>query len=172
MIIAILYLRPKSKGNIRIQSKDPLNIVLADEGFLSDRDDMEAVKRIYRTYIKNIALELSRIDPSYQLLSPTFDIIDDDDRLEEFIIENYDHNHHQQGFLRMAPLSKGGVVDRRGNVHGVKDLIVADASIVPFTVDGNTSSAAYLIGYTIAKQLCIKTNPQKKQRTRTEFAQE
>ncbi|AZS15297.1 GMC family oxidoreductase [Paenibacillus lutimineralis] len=172
LTIAILYLRPKSKGNIRIQSKDPLNIVLADEGFLSDPDDMEAVKRIYRTYIKNIALELSRIDPSYQLLSPTFDIIDDDDRLEEFIKENFDHNHHQQGFLRMAPLSKGGVVDRRGNVHGVKDLIVADASIVPFTVDGNTSSAAYLIGYTIAKQLCIKTNPQKKQRTRTEFAQE
>lgn len=172
LTIAILYLRPKSKGNIRIQSKDPLNIVLADEGFLSNPDDMEAVKRIYRTYIKNIALELSRIDPSYQLLSPTFDIIDDDDRLEEFIKENFDHNHHQQGFLRMAPLSKGGVVDRRGNVHGVKDLIVADASIVPFTVDGNTSSAAYLIGYTIAKQLCIETNPQKKQRTGTEFAQE
>ncbi|GAA0389923.1 GMC family oxidoreductase [Paenibacillus motobuensis] len=172
LTIAILYLRPKSKGNIRIQSKDPLNIVLADEGFLSDPDDMEAVKRIYRTYIKNIALELSQIDPSYQLLSPTFDIIDDDDKLGEYIIENFDHNHHQQGFLRMAPLSKGGVVDRRGNVHGVKNLIVADASNVPFTVDGNTSSAAYLIGYTIAKQLCIKTNRQKKQRARTEYAQE
>lgn len=172
LTIAILYLRPKGKGNIRIQSKDPLNIVLADEGFLSDPDDMEAVKRIYRTYIKNIALELSKIDSSYQLLSPTFDIIDDDVKLEEYIIENFDHNHHQQGFLRMAPLSKGGVVDRRGNVHGVKDLIVADASIVPFTVDGNTSSAAYLIGYTIAKQLCIKTNRQKKQRTRTEYSQE
>jgi len=172
LILGILYLKPKSKGNIRIQSKDPLNIVLADEGFLSDPDDMEAVKEIYRTYIKNIALELSRIDPSYQLLSPSFETIDDDDRLEEFIKENFDHNHHQQGFLRMAPLSKGGVVDRRGNVHGVKDLIVADASIVPFTVDGNTSSAAYLIGYTIAKHLCKKTNNRKIQRKQTEFAQE
>ncbi|MGG4103561.1 GMC family oxidoreductase [Paenibacillus lautus] len=153
LTIAILYLRPKSNGDIRLQSKDPLNIVLADEGFLSNPDDMEAVKRIYRTYIRDIALELEKIDSSYQLLSPTFDVIDDDDRLEEFIKENFDHNHHQQGFLRMAPLSKGGVVDRRGNVHGVQDLVVADASIVPFTVDGNTSSAAYLIGYTIAKQL-------------------
>lgn len=107
LTIAILYLRPRSKGNIRIQSKDPLNIVLADEGFLSDPDDLEAVKQIYRTYIKNIALELSRIDPSYQLLSPTLDMIDDDESLEAFIKENFDHNHHQQGFLRMAPLSKG-----------------------------------------------------------------
>ncbi|WP_054957707.1 GMC family oxidoreductase [Paenibacillus dakarensis] len=169
LTIAILYLRPKSKGTIRIQSKDPLNIVLADEGFLSDPDDMEAVKRIYQTYIRNIALELEKIDPSYKLLSPTFETMDDDERLEEFIKENFDHNHHQQGFLRMAPLSEGGVVNRKGNVHGVQDLIVADASIVPYTVDGNTSSAAYLIGYTIAKQLCKR---KKKQRPRTEMGEE
>ena len=53
----------------------------------------------------------------------------------------------------MAPLNQGGVVDRFGNVHGVENLIVADASIIPFTVDGNTSASAYLIGYTIAKHL-------------------
>lgn len=53
----------------------------------------------------------------------------------------------------MAPLSKGGVVDRRGHVHGVKDLVVADDSIIPITVDGNTSAPAYLIGLTIARQL-------------------
>ena len=53
----------------------------------------------------------------------------------------------------MAPLNKNGVVDSEGHVHGVKDLIVADASIIPFTVDGNTSAPAYLIGFTIAQQL-------------------
>ncbi|MEC0119328.1 GMC oxidoreductase [Paenibacillus apiarius] len=83
----------------------------------------------------------------------TLDVIDDDLKLEKFIQDNFDHNHHQQSFLRMAPLNKGGVVDRLGKVHGVKDLIVADASIIPFTVDGNTSAAAFLIGYTIARQL-------------------
>jgi choline dehydrogenase len=53
----------------------------------------------------------------------------------------------------MAPLKEDGVVDYRGRVHGVENLIVADDSIVPFTVDGNTSAPAYLIGYTIAQQL-------------------
>ncbi|MMZ65922.1 Oxygen-dependent choline dehydrogenase [compost metagenome] len=58
----------------------------------------------------------------------------------------------------MAPINQGGVVDRFGKVHGIKDLIVADASIIPFTVDGNTSAAAFLIGYTIANQLRNKTS--------------
>lgn len=153
LTIAILYLRPKSRGSIHIQSDDPLQIVLADEGFLKNPDDLEAVKQIYRIYIKNIASELAAIDPSYRLISPMPDVIDNDSELESFIKENFDHNHHQQGSLRMAPLQRGGVVDSSGRVYGVKDLIVADDSIIPFTVDGNTSAPAFLIGWTIAQQL-------------------
>src|SRR5690606_35696308 len=93
------------------------------------------------------------IDSSYRLISPAPDVLDDDERLEGYIKENFEHNHHQQSSLRMAPRNKGGVVDRRGNVDGVKNLIVADAQIIPFTVDGNTSAAAFFIGYTIARQL-------------------
>lgn len=61
---------------------------------------------------------------------------------------------HEQGTLRMAPSpAQGGVVNSRGEVFGVKNLIVADNSIIPFTVDGNTQAPAYLIGLTIAEQL-------------------
>lgn len=156
--ISILYLQPKSRGSIKIQNNDPLKIVLADEGFLANREDMEVVKNIYKVYIKDIAARLSEIDPSYRLISPTLDIINNDEELEGFIKENFDHNHHQQSSLRMAPLGQGGVVDRYGRVHGVRQLIVADDSIIPFTVDGNTSAPAYLIGYTLAKQLLRENN--------------
>ncbi|WP_248924573.1 GMC family oxidoreductase [Paenibacillus hamazuiensis] len=162
LTLAILYLRPKSRGSIRIQNNDPLKIVLADEGFLSDPADMEAIKNIFKIYVKNIAAELEVIDPSYKLVSPGIDVIDNDSKLEQYIKENFDHNHHQQSFLRMAPLQKGGVVDRRGNVHGVKNLIVADASVIPFTVDGNTSAPAFLIGYTIARRLQLQNKRRKK----------
>ncbi|MDR0269510.1 GMC family oxidoreductase [Paenibacillus sp.] len=167
--LAIIYLRPKSRGFIKIQNNDPLKIVLADEGFLANPEDMESVKDIYKIYVKRIAEELTSIDPLYQLVSPTTDVIDDDSKLEKFIKENFDHNHHQQGSLRMAPLKRGGVVDRRGNVHGVKDLIVADASIIPFTVDGNVSAPAYLIGYTIARQLLLDKKVQKRKVRRYSF---
>jgi choline dehydrogenase len=156
LTIVILFLQPKSRGSIQIQSNDPLKIVLANEGFLENPYDLEAVKNIYKIYIKNIAAKLAAIDPAYQLISPTIDVINNDAKLEEFIKQNFGHNHHQQGALRMAPLKRGGVVDHLGQVHGVKDLIVADASIVPFTVDGNTSATAYLIGFTIAQQLLKK----------------
>jgi choline dehydrogenase len=158
LTLAIIFLRPKSRGSIAIQNNDPLKIVLADEGFLANQDDMDSVKNIYKIYIKEIAVQLEAIDPSYRLVSPTLNVINDDSQLEAFIKQNFDHNHHQQGSLRMAPLNRGGVVDRRGSVHGVRDLIVADASIIPFTVDGNTSAAAFLIGYTIARQIKRRTN--------------
>ncbi|WP_188067369.1 GMC family oxidoreductase [Brevibacillus brevis] len=157
LTIAILFLKPKSRGSIKIQSNDPLKIVLADEGYLHNPADLEAVKNCYKVYIKKIAAQLTAIDRSYRLISPTLDIINNNRKLEEFIKNNFDHNHHEQGALRMAPLSKGGVVDSYGQVHGVKDLIVADDSIIPFTVDGNTSAPAYLIGNTIAQQL-VKQN--------------
>ncbi|WP_053368087.1 GMC family oxidoreductase [Bacillus sp. FJAT-27245] len=152
-VIVILFLQPRSRGTIRLQNNDPLKIVLADEAFLEDPYDLEAVKAIFRSYIKPIALELSKIDPSYRLVSPSLETIDDDSALEEYIKENFGHNHHQQSSLRMAPLHEGGVVDNRGRVHGVSNLVVADAQIIPFTVDGNTSASAYLIGHTIAKSL-------------------
>jgi choline dehydrogenase len=153
LAIVILYLKPRSRGSIKLQNKDPLKIVLADEGFLDHPADMEAVKNIYKIYITDIAVKLNAIDPTYQLISPSPEIINNDTKLESFIKDNFGHNHHQQGEIRMAPLSKGGVVDHQGRVHGVKDLIVADASLIPFTVDGNTSAATYLIGLTIAQQL-------------------
>lgn len=153
LTIAIIFLEPKSRGSVKIQSNDPLQIALADEGFFENPVDLEAVKNIYKIYIKNIAVKLATIDPTYQLISPTLEIINDDTKLETFIKENFAHNHHHQGALRMAPLTEGGVVDHKGRVHGVKGLIVADASIIPFTVDGNTSATAYLIGSNIAQQL-------------------
>lgn len=153
LAIAIIFLRPRSRGSITIQNNDPMKIVLADEGFFDHSADLEAVKNIYKMYMKAIAAQLAGIDPSYLLVSPSLSVIDDDAKLEQFIKQNFAHNHHQQGSLRMAPLHKGGVVDRIGRVHGVKDLIVADDSIIPFTVDGNTTAPAYLIGYTIAHSL-------------------
>jgi len=53
----------------------------------------------------------------------------------------------------MAPIQQGGVVDAYGNVYGVDNLIVADTSIIPFTIDANNSAPSYLIGYTIANYL-------------------
>ena len=46
----------------------------------------------------------------------------------------------------MKPRTRGGVVDSRLNVYGVKGLKVADMSIGPGNVGANTFSTALVIG--------------------------
>jgi choline dehydrogenase len=53
----------------------------------------------------------------------------------------------------MGKSKEDGVVDGYGNVFGVENLIVADASIAPIQNDGNTAAPAFLIGFVIAKHL-------------------
>ncbi|MGD9569932.1 MAG: GMC family oxidoreductase [Sedimentibacter sp.] len=153
LIILIILLDPKSKGNIILQNNDPLKIVLPDYKMLQNSQDLELIKSVYKNYIKNIASAFSKIDPQYQLISPSVDIIDNDELLEQFIIDNISNTYNQQSSLIMAPYNRGGVVDNLGRVYGVNNLIVADCSIIPSTTDGNTQATSYLIGYTIAKQL-------------------
>ncbi|MGI6120589.1 MAG: GMC family oxidoreductase [Desulfosporosinus sp.] len=130
-------------------------MILSDEGYFSDPADLELTKNAFKIYVKDIVAKLSAIDPSYQLLSPTPDILDDDAKLEAFIKQTMLEAYHEQGTLRMAPSPDEGVVNSRGEVFGVEDLIVADNSIMPFPVDGNTQAPAYLMGLTIAKQLLL-----------------
>ncbi len=151
--LLIVMLSPESKGFIKLQNNDPLKIVYAEYEYLEDPRDLEHLKSVFRNYIKNIALYLSTIDRNYRLVSPSMDIINNDDMLEQFIKENLGNTYHQQSSIPMGPYDRGGAVDYLGRVYGVSNLIVADCSIIPYTVDGNTQAPAYLIGYTIAKQL-------------------
>lgn len=151
--IVFFLLEPKGRGSVKIQNNDPLKIVLADEGFLNNTADMESIKNIYKVYIKNIAAVLSWVDPKYQLISPSLETINDDQKLEMYLKNNISTTHHIQGTLRMAPNAESGVVDAGGHVYGVRNLVVADDSIAPFASDGNTSAPAFFIGANIAEQL-------------------
>jgi choline dehydrogenase len=153
LIVGVSPIQPKSRGTVKIQSSDPLKIELGDEEFLDDPADLQLLMNTFKIYIKNIAIKLSAIDPKYQLLSPTMDIINDDAKLEAFIRQNLSLAFHEESTLRMARSEADGVTNFKGEVFGVKNLVVADNSIIPFTADGNTSAPAYLIGFTIAHQL-------------------
>jgi choline dehydrogenase len=153
LIVGISPIQPKSRGTVRIQANDPLKIELGDEEFLDNPADVLLLKNTFKVYIKNIAARLNDIDPKYKLLSPTLDIINDDVQLDNFIRQNLSLTFHEQSTLRMARSEDDGVVNFRGEVFGVNNLIIPDNSIIPFVVDGNTSAPAYLIGLTIAQQL-------------------
>lgn len=151
--IVFFLLEPKSRGQLTIQSGDPLKVIRADPGFINDLDDLASLKNIYKVYIKNIATELAKIDHHYKLTTPSLEIIEDDVQLEQFIKDNLSPTHHIQGTARMAKDERTGVVNAKGEVFGVKNLLIADDSIAPFPSDGNTSAPAFFIGANIADQL-------------------
>ncbi len=152
-VITALLLNPHSRGHIEIQSNQYLKSVLATDAVLNNTSDLNAFKNILKIYIQNIANQLAAMDSQYQLVFPTLDIINDDAALTNFIKENINVAHHWMSSNLMAPKGKGGVVDKYGHVYGVKDLVIADASIAPFPNDGNTSAPAFMIAKIIAEQL-------------------
>lgn len=70
----------------------------------------------------------------------------DNEAIEQWARENVGTAFHSSGTCPMAPREKMGVVDADLGVHGTKGLKVADLSILPENVSGNTMSAALLVG--------------------------
>lgn len=71
---------------------------------------------------------------------------EDDAAIEQFLRTRVGTTWHPLGTCKMAPAEQMGVVDENLSVHGVEGLKVADLSIAPKNVSGNTMSTALMIG--------------------------
>jgi choline dehydrogenase len=68
-----------------------------------------------------------------------------EDELEDFVRQTGVTNHHPASSCAMGTGSNS-VVDPRLRVHGVSGLRIADASIMPSVVAGNTNAPSIMIG--------------------------
>lgn len=142
MTIGIYPLRPESKGSIHIKSNDPLTPPAIFPRFLESEDDKRRLvegMRIARKIVEQASLA-SLVE--YEL-SPGGDCVSDG-HLLDFVRANGDTSYHPIGTCRMGndPMA---VVDHRLRVHGIADLRVIDASIMPTMVSGNTNAATLMI---------------------------
>jgi choline dehydrogenase-like flavoprotein len=66
---------------------------------------------------------------------------------KKFARSTYDSYHHGVGTCKMGPSSdKMAVVDQRLRVHGMDNLWIGDASILPTVTHANTNLTAIMIG--------------------------
>ena len=72
--------------------------------------------------------------------------IENDDEILDWIRGTAETAYHPIGTCRMGPAGPSTVVSDRLKVHGLAGLRVADASIMPTMVSGNTNAAAIMIG--------------------------
>jgi choline dehydrogenase len=135
--------RPRSRGSVRIASSDPLVAPLIDPNYFADPEDMRTARaalRLARELISMPAFDEFR-GPEY---APGVGVQSDSD-LDEFIRDTALSIYHAVGTCRMGtdPMA---VVDPQLRVHGVDNLRVVDASVMPTIVSANTNAAAMMIG--------------------------
>lgn len=155
-VVVFYKLNPQSLGTDQIQNADPLRVSAVMENLLSDPTDLDSIVNVYQQQITALNSTLSNINPAYQLLTPSLSLIADTDALKEYIKNSLEHAHHWTGTCRMSPLNQNGVVNEKGEVHGVRQLRVADISVAPLQPNGNTAGPAFFVGYNIAKMIIAK----------------
>jgi len=140
----VTVLRPKARGTVSLASRDARAPLRIDPRFLEEEDDVRLLMKGAR--IQRRILESAPFDPYRgKMLHPV--AADDNAALERDIRNRADSQYHPVGTCKMGPQGDAGaVVDERLRVHGVEGLRVADASIMPTLVGGNTNVPAIMIG--------------------------
>ncbi|MEM7041673.1 MAG: GMC family oxidoreductase N-terminal domain-containing protein [Pseudomonadota bacterium] len=145
MTTACYQLRPESLGSVHITSADPEAHPSIRFNFLSDPLDRQTMIDGFRL-MRRLAMAKALDDIRGDERSPGPDVSSDDEILS-WIRENAETAYHPIGTCRMGSADSGmTVVDHRLRVHGLSGLRVADASIMPTMVSGNTNAAAIMIG--------------------------
>ena len=136
-------LRPESRGWVHIKSNDSNEAPAIFHNLLeteADRSSAVSAMKICRNL-----MEAAPMQKFYkEELTPGKDI-DGDQSLLEAARDLIQSNWHPTSTCRMGK-DKNSVVDQRLRVHGLGKLRVADASIMPTTVSGNTNAATIMIG--------------------------
>ncbi|HXZ71808.1 MAG TPA: GMC oxidoreductase, partial [Streptosporangiaceae bacterium] len=145
----------RSRGSVRLRSADPADPPRIDIAHLRHPEDMA---RMIEATLH--ARALSRTPPLAGFvtgaeLAPGPAISDDDTAgLARSIRARAGSYHHPVGTCAMGPSpGDGAVVTRRGAVHGISGLWVADASVMPAIPAANTNLPTIVIAERIAQWL-------------------
>ncbi|HEU4627134.1 MAG TPA: GMC family oxidoreductase N-terminal domain-containing protein [Steroidobacteraceae bacterium] len=141
--ISVVGLSPKARGRVTLASSDPRAHPIVDPNLLGHPDDVAMMLRglkIGRRIAHAPSFERYRATE----VQPGPDV-QDDSALVEYIRRASATVHHPCGSCRMGS-DANAVVDAELRVHGIEALRVADASVFPRVVGGNTNAAVVMIG--------------------------
>jgi choline dehydrogenase len=135
-------LRPEARGSVLASCDDPSVAPMIDFNFMSnDFDKNMMLKALYKSR------EIMHTDHWEGLIeAPLTKGLDSDDEdvLLEMIKDTSDTVYHPVGTCKMGNDDQA-VVDSQLRVHGVEGLRVADASIIPTMIGGNTNAPVIMI---------------------------
>ena len=137
-------LRPYSHGEVTLQSREPRDAPLIDPRFLSDERDLNLL--VWGAQKMQRIMESPPLDAVRgKMLYPVR--ADDAAAIAADIRRRADTQYHPVGTCKMGPAGDPmAVVDAQLRVRGIDALRVADASIMPTLIGGNTNAPTIMIG--------------------------
>jgi choline dehydrogenase-like flavoprotein len=151
--------KPHSRGEIVLASADPTAAPDIRMNYFSDPHDLDVMVAVVRK-----ALELVDNWPGKDTLGPMY--------VPPALAEAHDHQagdapsdelirdmarHYSMTVYHLTSTCRiGDVVDARLKVNGVRGLRVADASVMPDVISGNTNAPVIMIGEKAAEMIAAE----------------
>jgi choline dehydrogenase-like flavoprotein len=137
--VMVMNMAPRSRGRVKPSGPGPLDPPLIDFAFLAHQEDvdvvLEGVEKVRR--LSGLGLEIA---PGRHADS------------EAWVRNNATSYAHAAGTCRMGRRpADGAVVDAEGRIHGLENVWIADASVIPTLPMANTNLVCYLIGFRMAE---------------------
>lgn len=140
-------MRSPSRGRVQVKSKDPHQHPSILFNYMSSEQDWHEFRdaiRITREIMAQPALDPYRgreISPGVEVQT--------DEELDAFIRQHAETAFHPSCTCKMGS-DEMAVVDGQGRVHGMQNLRVVDASIMPQIITGNLNATTIMIAEKIA----------------------
>ncbi len=142
---ASCVLKPNSRGTVRLVDRNPQSSPLIDTNYLDDEQDLQTMIRGARASHRILnakAFDAYRREPRL----PEYELSSDAEFIDH-IRRNSATAYHPVGTCKMGPATDlTAVVSPSLKVHGIAGLRVADASIMPTIISGNTNAPSIMIG--------------------------
>lgn len=152
LTISPVVLHPKSRGYLTLKSNNPLDPPLIYANYLTDPEDVatlvegvRVVQRLTNTSVLRTKYGIELDPEDYGHCNQNYEY--DSDEFWECAVKYYTGpENHQAGSCKMGPSSdRMAVVNPKLQLHGISTIRVADASIMPSVVSGNTHATVVMI---------------------------
>lgn len=150
--------RPRSKGTVRLRSRDPFDYPVIDPQFLTEETDIKKFIAGIRIWEKIMETQTMRSlgvrIEQMKLSSCSQHQFRSDDYWDCFVRHVAFPMFHQSGTCKMgAEDDPANVVDAKLRVIGVKRLRVVDASVLPNVTSGNINAPTIMVAEKISDDI-------------------
>ena len=131
---------------MKLSANDPNVQPALNYRYLEFDRDVERLRESVRITVK--LLEDEAFAPIVaERLQPTDDDLSTDENLDRWMRKTVFNTTHASGTCKIGPASDPtAVVDQRLNIHGLENIKVADASVMPNVIRANTNATTIMIG--------------------------